>query len=86
MIIAIEASHTAHQMRAFYHEYDQEHRTDQRPVCYEIVAHSLDGTFKLGKVITPLPLEDWAVLHQYKKVEVRGLPRPAREGEKTDLQ
>lgn len=55
-------------------------------MCYEAVVYCDDGGFKLGKVVTPLTLEDWAKLHHYTKVEVRGLPRPAREGEVTNLE
>ena len=81
----IFASPAAHNLRAFYNDYDQNHKSDNRPICYEAVVYKTDSTFLLGKIVTPLLLEEWVKLHKYLRVEVRGLPRPARQSEVTDL-
>lgn len=81
----IYASQAAHNLRAFYNDYDQNHKEDYRPICYEVVAYKTESDFQLGKIVTPLLLEEWCKIHHYLKVEVRGLPRPARKDEVTDL-
>jgi len=58
---------------------------DAPPRIYEVLVRDDEWSHFEGDVVTHLSIADWAEMHGYKLVEIRGV-RPARAPERTLLE